>query len=168
METKKIDLGKLIDPLPCKWRIQSAKNGWAICVPYIDSRDVQARLDEVCGAHNWQSKHKDVGGSLYCEIGIRIDGEWIWKSDVGTKSNIESEKGAASDSFKRAAVQWGIGRFLYQMNPAKLKTTKYKDKEYPFIPASLTKDNQDKIIWDGDALSKYINYTIEEQQKKAA
>jgi hypothetical protein len=85
---------------------------------YVDARFVQERLDEVVGQGNWQTQFQDTPGGIRCGIGILIEGDpiaqWVWKWDVGIPSNIEPVKGAHSDAFKRAAVQWGIGRDLYQ------------------------------------------------------
>jgi len=80
---------------------------------YKNARVDMAILDELVGAENWQRDHKEVKGNLYCGVGIRMEGEWVWKWDCGTESNTEKEKGEASDSFKRACVNWGIGRELY-------------------------------------------------------
>lgn len=82
---------------------------------YKNARVDMAILDETVGEFNWQRDHKEVKGNLYCGIGI-WDGqkkEWIWKWDCGTESYTEKEKGEASDSFKRAGFNWGIGRELY-------------------------------------------------------
>ena len=68
------------------------------------------------GPANWKNEFAVIGENLFCGISIKIDNEWITKFDCGTESNIEKEKGEASDSFKRAAVQWGIGRFLYSLD----------------------------------------------------
>ena len=72
-------------------------------------------LDEEVGAMNWQRKHEFKEGKLYCSVGIYDEDkeQWIWKEDVGTESMSEAEKGQASDSFKRACFNWGIGRELY-------------------------------------------------------
>ena len=71
-----------------------------------------AILDETVGAEHWQREHYECKGNLYCRVGIHCE-EWVWKSDCGTESNTDAEKGEASDSFKRACVNWGIGRELY-------------------------------------------------------
>ncbi|MHA1912094.1 MAG: Rad52/Rad22 family DNA repair protein [Candidatus Kariarchaeaceae archaeon] len=152
MKKQEIELNKLKEPIDVKWRLQSAKHGKAICIPYIDARDAQERFDEVCGMQNWSSRHKEEKGNLFCEIGVKIEDEWVWKSDVGSESSVEKEKGEASDSFKRAAVMWGVGRFLYKMDPVVLKTTTYKGKEYPFSP------EKDSPIFDGTTLTRYINW----------
>lgn len=81
---------------------------------YKDSRCDMKILDEVFGAFNWQRVHKELKGVIYCGVSIRSEqGEWVTKWDAGAESNIEKEKGEASDSFKRACTNWGIGRELY-------------------------------------------------------
>lgn len=80
---------------------------------YKDARCDMRMLDQTFGADGWQREHYECKGNLYCRIGIKFDDEWIWKSDCGTESFTEKEKGEASDSFKRAAVNWGFGRELY-------------------------------------------------------
>lgn len=81
---------------------------------YKDARCDMAILDEVVGPMNWQRDHKELKGVIYCGVGLRDkDGNLVWKWDAGTESNTEPQKGEASDSFKRACVNWGIGRELY-------------------------------------------------------
>jgi hypothetical protein len=88
-----------------------------MALAYIDARDVQDRLDECCGIGGWQNRYVPMHDKkTVCEIGIRIGEEWVWKSDGAGDSDIEAEKGALSDSFKRAAVKWGIGRYLYDLD----------------------------------------------------
>ena len=80
---------------------------------YVDARYVMDKLDRL-GPENWQDRYVDRdGGSVRCGIGILIEGDWVWKWDVGTTSDIEPEKGSYSEAFKRAGVKWGIGRDLY-------------------------------------------------------
>lgn len=94
---------------------------------YKDARCDMNILDETVGAENWQREHYECKGNLFCRVGISTgenvrqtpdtisfnNRHWVWKSDCGTESNTEAEKGEASDSFKRACVNWGIGRELY-------------------------------------------------------
>lgn len=93
-----------------------AKNGYTLLL-YKDARCDMNILDETVGAGNWQRDHKEIKGNLYCGVGINLPNthgdSWTWKWDCGTESNTEKEKGEASDSFKRACVNWGIGRELY-------------------------------------------------------
>lgn len=82
---------------------------------YKDARCDMRQLDKAVGPMNWQRKHEFKNGLLYCSVGIYDEDkqQWIWKEDVGTESNTQKEKGQASDSFKRACTNWGIGRELY-------------------------------------------------------
>tara|TARA_R100001086_G_C11753135_1_gene235977 strand:+ start:289 stop:786 length:498 start_codon:yes stop_codon:yes gene_type:complete len=80
---------------------------------YITARDVMDRLDEVFGVAGWQTKFEWVGGRMICQLSVRMEGEWITKSDGADDSQIEGAKGGISDSLKRAAVQYGIGRLYY-------------------------------------------------------
>ena len=99
-------------------RIQSVKSNGCVVLLYKDARCDMNILDETIGAENWQRNHEVINGNLFCNVGINIKKEdgfdhWVWKQDVGTESNTEKEKGQASDSFKRACFNWGIGRELY-------------------------------------------------------
>jgi hypothetical protein len=86
---------------------------WRVGATYIDSRDVQERLDEVCGPAGWQDDYPHAGAKTVCRIGLLLADGWVWKSDGAGDTDVEAEKGALSDAFKRAAVKWGIGRYLY-------------------------------------------------------
>lgn len=82
---------------------------------YKDARVDMQILDETVGPLNWQRDHKEIKGTVYCGVGLRDPGRdtWIWKWDAGAETYTEKEKGEASDSFKRACVNWSIGRELY-------------------------------------------------------
>lgn len=82
---------------------------------YKDARVDMKILDELYGPMGWKRTHQLIGDRLYCTIEVKdtATGEWIAKQDVGTESNTEPEKGQASDAFKRAGFNWGIGRELY-------------------------------------------------------
>ena len=82
---------------------------------YTDARAAMKMLDETFGCLNWKRSHQMIGNSLYCTVSVWDNDkqQGVTKSDVGTESYTEKEKGQASDSFKRACVSWGIGRELY-------------------------------------------------------
>ena len=82
---------------------------------YKDARCDMNIFDETVGAMNWKREHQLIGDRLYCTVSIYDENKNIWvsKQDVGTESYAEKEKGQASDSFKRASFNWGIGRELY-------------------------------------------------------
>jgi hypothetical protein len=100
------------------WRAQSVtKEGdKAMALAYIDARNVMDRLDAVCGPANWQDSYTETPkGRLICTLSINVDGVWISKSDGAGDTDVEGDKGAISDALKRAAVKWGVGRYLYDM-----------------------------------------------------
>ncbi len=119
-----MELKDLMSPLDVKdidFRVQSmgkTKQGkvWAILLAYKDARVDIRRLNSVCGVDGWQKRYELIDKQLFCSVGVwseRIK-DFVWKQDVGTESNTEKEKGRASDSFKRACFNWGIGLELYE------------------------------------------------------
>ena len=111
------ELAKPFPETSIHWRVgatnarsQGGKATKGIALAYIDARDVMDRLDLIVGPANWQREHPYTG---CCRLGVRIDGEWIWRADVAGETAVEGEKGQSSDAFKRAAVNFGIARYLY-------------------------------------------------------
>lgn len=105
-------------PEAIHWRAQTlTKDGSkALALAYLNARDVMDRLDGVCGAAGWQdSYHETATGRVICSLSINIGGVWITKSDGAGNTAVEAEKGGISDAFKRAAVKWGVGRYLYDL-----------------------------------------------------
>lgn len=120
-----IVLSALAKPFPKEavhWRVQGTpyeRNGTfsAMALAYLDARDVMDKLDDVCGPENWQDEYSVTpNGLTICRIGIRINDEWVWKSDGAGETAVEGKKGGISDALKRAAVHWGIGRYLYRLD----------------------------------------------------
>lgn len=116
------NLDALDEPFESKdieWRIQSAgiKNNrpWASVLAYVTNRAIQQRLDDVVGKENWRDEYQISSAGILCGISIRIDGEWITKWDGAEQTRIEAFKGGLSSAEKRAAVKWGIGRYLYKL-----------------------------------------------------
>lgn len=115
-----VDFAKLAAPFPpaaVSWRIGSTTSDKTrgMALAYIDARDVMDRLDEVCGPDGWECRYPHAGQKTVCEIGILYNDRWVYKADGAGDSDVEAEKGALSDAFKRAAVRWGIGRYLYHL-----------------------------------------------------
>jgi len=96
-----------------KKKVDPATKG--IPLAYIDARDVMKRLDEVVGMDGWQCNYILGGNGAVCNIGLLIKDEWIWKADGAGETDVEGAKGALSDAFKRAAVRFGVGRYLYYL-----------------------------------------------------
>ena len=101
------------NPKVLHWRVGATNKDKTsgIALAYLNARDVAKRFDDVMGL-NWANRHPYEG---CCEIGLKIDNEWIYRANGAGETDIEGEKGRYSDSFKRAAVMWGVGRYLYYL-----------------------------------------------------
>lgn len=158
-------LARLAAPFPAdvvSWRVGSTNSDKTkgMALAYVDSRDVQRRFDEVMGA-DWQDELVvQSNGLVTCRIGLYIDGQWRWRQD-GTAAIRESygadgkplsikdeqaremeQKGASSDAFKRCAVKWSVGRYLYDMPSPWVAINQYKqiaDGELPKLRALAAK-----------------------------
>ncbi len=156
-------LPKLRDKMDFQWRVQSFSKHKkeATCVAYIDARDVMARLDSVC-TFGWERLHMEIKGHLFSGVAIVMpDGSKLVKWDCGTESNTEAEKGEASDSFKRAAVNWGVGRFLYDIDILKVASSELKTQSnYPDVV-----DDQGKKVWN---ITKHCNSIYDKRNEPKA
>ena len=105
-----------------KWRaalcgLNGKGEPFAVVVPYVDARAIQDRLDQVVGAENWMAEYRQgANNGTMCKLSLRINGQFVSKEDGADLSEIEPIKGGISNSFRRAAVVWGIGRYLYKLN----------------------------------------------------
>ena len=174
-----MNLEQLREPFPAddiEWRIGQAgeKNGkpWAKCLAYITARAIMDRLDAVCGGESWQVKYHEGPGHLQAGIGIKVGEEWVWKWDgtgllptTAGLSGTDAGKGDFSNAMKRAAVQWGIGRYLYKLPEgwaivsdsgrfyaAKSKTAAAFHWDPPRLPEWATPTDHDPIIAEMERL----------------
>lgn len=106
-------LKQLKDPFDPK--LVKFRPGGGQQLAYVDARDVMKRLDDVMGSENWSDTYVPVDGGFICELSLRINGEWIKKSNGANNTKVEPIKGGLSGALKRAAVNFGIGRYLYYM-----------------------------------------------------
>jgi hypothetical protein len=134
-------------PDEVKWKAQSVKGDRAMAVAYADARVVQDRLDDVLGPANWQDAYEVLpDGAVVCTLRLRLGGEWISKTDVGGESEQPDEgdrrKAAFSDSLKRAAVKFGVGRYLYRLPQQWVGYDAQRNRltERPKLPAWATPD----------------------------
>jgi hypothetical protein len=117
-----LTLAEPFEPKDIEWRIaQAGKKGdkiWAKVLAYITSRAIMNRLDEVCGPENWRNEYATgPQGGVLCGISVQTSpGVWVTKWDGADNTDIEAIKGGLSDAMKRAGVQWGIGRYLYNLD----------------------------------------------------
>jgi hypothetical protein len=139
-----MELNKLQEPLTVEeieFRVQRVslsqdkKKAYANLLAYKDARADMNRLDSVCGAFNWKREHLNSNANCIVSIWDDKKNQWISKEDTGTESFAEAAKGLASDSFKRACFNWGIGRELYdypniffELNPEEFKVENGKVK----------------------------------------
>ncbi len=119
----------------------------AIPLAYIDARDVMTRLDQVMG-FDWQCRYNLAdNGLLICEIGLKINEEWLWRANGAGDTQVEAEKGKASDAFKRAAVMFGIGRYLYSIPNQWLPVDQYgKFAQVPQLPIWATPEGFNSLM----------------------
>jgi hypothetical protein len=136
---------KLADPFPqseVEFKPSKVSGNRTLALCYLTARAVEDRLDDVVGPANWRDEYRDIeGGSVECRLFIRADGEWLCKVDVGSPSEQpdagDRTKAAYSDALKRAAVKWGIGRYLYFLEQSwcDYDPTKKRIVEEPRLPA---------------------------------
>lgn len=181
-----LDIEKLtapFDPDKVSWRVGSTNQDktQGMALAYIDARDVMERLDSVVGPSGWQCEYHAVGSKTSCRIGIMGDpapsspflaGEpdytqWIWKADGAGDTDFEGDKGAFSDSFKRAAVKWGIGRYLYDLKAPwvaieqKGRSYVIAKREMAMLQALLTGDKVKKAPPGVMVVRKWANEHID-------
>lgn len=141
----------------CRVGATSKDRRKGIALFYIDSREVQKRLDDICGIDGWQSKFYPSDKGIVCELSIRMpDGTWITKSDGGVYTEkVTPFKGGCSDAFKRAAVQFGVGRYLYYIPNQWYPLNEYKTFETePQLP-KWALPNSDIQDWEELAIQEY-------------
>ena len=136
-------------------RVAQIKSNGLSLLLYKNARCDMNMLDEIVGATYWQRDHKEIKNVIYCGVSIFANEQWVTKWDAGSESFTEKQKGEASDSFKRACFNWGIGRELYTapfiwIKPdGDFKEVNGKYKTY-------TKFNVDKIGYTGDVISYLV------------
>ena len=129
MNLKDLSIPLSIDQID--FRVQSInKGGYATILAYKDARVDMERLDDVVGPLGWKREHSRDNHNCVVSIFDPEAGHWVGKEDTGTESNAEAQKGLASDSFKRACFNWGIGRELYDYPLIQVKLEPKEFKEY--------------------------------------
>lgn len=122
---------------------------WLKLLLYKTARTDAALLDETVGPMNWCNEYREIDGKMYCGISIKSEaGEWVQKWNVGTESNMEAEKGEASDAMKRAGFAWGIGAELYSAPKIKIPAEKCNIKQYNGKYKNYDNFQVEKIAYD--------------------
>ena len=144
-----MNLSDLQKPLPIEsidFRVQSInKGGYATILAYKDARVDINRLNEVCGVLGWKREHTRDNKNCIVSIWDSENKHWVSKEDTGTESMAEAAKGLASDSFKRACFNWGIGIELYDYPVISIKLNA---NEFKIIPASGNFKERVQATWD--------------------
>ena len=150
----------MIKPFPKK-AVKTRKGPGGKSLSYITARALMERLDRDVGSQNWQTRYHEVAGKVCCELGIKIDGEWVWKSDGAGETSIEGEKGGFSDAFKRAGVHHGYARELY---PDALQARSALEAEIghtgyvsPYTPAEEEEMYQNSLEHDRNNIEDIIS-----------
>src|SRR5262245_11215766 len=115
-------LAEPFDPAEVRFKPGRVSGSRALALAYVDARAIQDRLDAVLGVDGWQDDYEVLAcGSVVCRLRLRVGGEWVVRTDVGAPSEQpdagDKMKAAFSDALKRAAVKFGIGRYLYRLPP---------------------------------------------------
>lgn len=143
-----------------EWRIgRKTASGKGFMFPYVTSRGIMERLDDVFGADGWSASYTAIEGGFLCTLGCCVDKDcWVHKQDGAGRTDVEPVKGGISGALKRAAVAWGIGRYLYELPQVlvDLEDGKYfKGKIIlpdEFLPESeRTGNNEIKVVYDNQA-----------------
>lgn len=145
-----------------EWRIgRKTASGKGFMFPYVTSRGIMERLDDVFGADGWSASYTAIEGGFLCTLGCCVNKEkdcWVHKQDGAGRTDVEPVKGGISGALKRAAVAWGIGRYLYELPQVlvDLEDGKYfKGKIIlpdEFLPESeRTGNNEIKVVYDNQA-----------------
>lgn len=149
------ELKKPFKPDEIEYRITATSKDKGLAVAYIQNRAIQNRLDEVMGFNNWKNEFSVIDKGKICGLSLRINEEWITKYDGASDTNIASTKGGISDSMKRAAVQWGIGRYLYKLPSQWVKIDeKGKILERPKLPNWALPDEMQHKEIDFEEINK--------------
>lgn len=166
-------LRDLAEPFPrddIEWRVQQAGKSnqgklWARVLAYVTNRAIMQRLDDVVGPDRWRNDFKaGPTGGILCGIGIYVSAEigWVWKWDGAENTDIEAIKGGLSGSMKRAAVQWGIGRYLYDLK-AGYANIHDNGEHFARLPQ---KEGGDAFKWDPPSLPAWALPHPKEQSRQ--
>jgi hypothetical protein len=168
-----MNLKELHAPFPAteiEWRVGSTTKDKTrgLALAYLTARHVMERLDEVCGPENWQDRYEFHGSRTVCYLSIKIGDQWVTKADGAGDSDVEAEKGAISDALKRAAVKWGIGRYLYSLaspwveleahgNSVKIKASEYAKLERLMAGATMPDVPTEMVRFEGTNIASELS-----------
>lgn len=166
-----MDLTKLAVPFApedIEWRVQqsstAADKPWAMVLAYVTNRAVMERLDDVCGPENWSNQFKESpDGGVLCGVSILTYytsnnnnyRDWVTKWDGAENTQVEAVKGGLSGAMKRAAVQWGIGRYLYNLDTNFVSLVNVKPGDMKGWNSIWDKETKKRWYWKIPTLPKW-------------
>lgn len=126
-----------------EWRVGMANSEGtsALALAYVDSRAIMDRLDLAVGPWNWKDAYRPIDKGVICSLSLCLGGMWVSKEDASDYTDIEPIKGAISGAIKRAAVKFGVGRYLYGL-PAIWAKAEKKGKTVILLPEGKAAANQ--------------------------
>ncbi len=155
-----------------KWRITATTQDKTkgLAVPYIDTRAIQNRLDDILGIDGWKVSYRPIDDGFICSLSLKLNNEWITKEDGANLTDYEKIKGGISGAFKRAASScFGIGRYIYNIEPkwvlVKRQNNSYVPNEKISLPDTYlpkTKENLDPYLELKMTVGKYQNQSLKE------
>lgn len=153
-------------PSDIEWRVQQCgvSNGkpWAMVLAYVTNRAIMARMDLVFGKLGWQNEYKSApNGGILCGLSVKVGDEWVTKWDGAENTQVEAVKGGLSGSMKRTAVQWGIGRYLYNLEAGFAKCNLAK---LPKWNKAYHKETKTNFYWETPQLPKWALPKATEQE----
>ena len=153
-----------------KWRITATTQDKTkgLAVPYIDTRAIQNRLDDILGIDGWKVSYRPIDGGFICSLSLKLNNEWITKEDGSNLTEYEQIKGGISQAFKRVASSgFSIGRYLYNIEPKwisiKRQSNSYVPNEKISIPTEfLPKEDISPYLDLKMTIGKYSNHSLKE------
>lgn len=162
-------------PDEIEWRVdrgqKTGHGNFVFVLAYVTNRAIMNRLDEVFGPTGWKNEFREwKQGSQLCGISVKIDGEWVTKWDGSDDSNMDAVKGGLSGAMKRAAVQWGIGRYLYKLDQNRIPL-KERGENYANVKVKVQgREEYIKGYWDTPILPSWAlppEYKPEKKQDRS-
>lgn len=147
-------------PKDIEWRIQRAgvtrEKGWALVLAYVTNRAIQERLDDAIGPDKWKNEFDTApDGGVLCGISIKVGEEWVTKYDGAENTQVEAVKGGLSGAMKRAAVQWGIGRYLYKLENGFVNMQEDKPQDMEGWYTYNDKETKKRFYWRAPKLPEW-------------
>ncbi len=175
--TKEEQLKEPFAPEHIEWRIQQSgkqpnkQTGevkhWALVLAYVTNRAIMDRLDEVFGIDGWRNEYTEApDGGILCGISVLFANDWVTKWDGADKTAIEATKGGLSNAMKRSAVQWGIGRYLYDLEANFVTLTELKPSNMKGYGVHYDKESKKRLYYRHPELPEFAMPTKKESNEE--